>query len=70
MGVPKAEFEHAHIHDVHIPEWITWTPMLLLIVALGIVPGLLFHTTDGAVRRATSAIPPAQTAVAQQAPSP
>jgi NADH-quinone oxidoreductase subunit M len=70
MGVPKAEFEHAHIHDVHIPEWLTWTPMLLLIVALGVVPGLLFHTTDGAVRQATNAIPPAQTAVAQQAPSP
>src|SRR5882757_4399800 len=38
FGVPKAEFEHAHIHDLHVPEWIAWTPMLILIVILGIVP--------------------------------
>ncbi len=70
MGVPKTEFERSHIHDVHVPEWITWTPMLLLIVALGVFPNILFHTTDGAVQRTTAQIPPAQTAVAQPAPSP
>ena len=31
--------------------------MLLLIVALGMFPNILFHTTDGAVHRATSADP-------------
>ena len=54
FGVPKLEFEHAHIHDVHVPEWIAWVPMLLLIVALGVYPHLLFRMTDGAARAATS----------------
>ena len=43
FGVPQAEFEHAHIHDVHVPEWIAWVPMLLLIVALGVFPHLIFR---------------------------
>src|SRR4051795_7064543 len=46
MGKVKPEFEHAHIHDVHVSEWIAWTPMLLLIVALGLYPQLLFKMTD------------------------
>ena len=46
MGKVKPEFEHAHIHDVHVSEWIAWAPMLLLIVALGLYPNLLFKMTD------------------------
>ncbi len=49
FGTPKPEFENAHIHDVHVPEWIAWTPLLVLIVVLGIYPNLLFSVTDGAV---------------------
>ncbi len=49
FGAVKQEFEAAHIHDVHGPEWIAWTPLLLLIVALGVYPNLLFKITDGAV---------------------
>ena len=49
FGTLKPEFENAHIHDVHVPEWIAWTPLLLLIVVLGIYPNLLFSVTDGAV---------------------
>ena len=48
MGTPKPEFEDAHIHDVHVPEWIAWSPLLLLIVALGVYPDLIFRVTDGA----------------------
>jgi len=29
-----------------VSEWIAWTPMLLLIVALGLYPQLLFKMTD------------------------
>ena len=29
MGKVKPEFEHAHIHDVHVSEWIAWAPLLL-----------------------------------------
>ncbi len=46
MGKVKPEFEHAHIHDVHRPEWIAWAPLLLFIVALGLYPQLLFKMTD------------------------
>jgi len=49
FGTPKPEFERAHIHDVHVPEWIAWTPLLLLIVVLGLFPNILFSVTDGAV---------------------
>jgi NADH-quinone oxidoreductase subunit M len=49
FGAPKAEFENAHIHDVHTSEWLAWTPILLLIVVLGIYPNFLFDVTDGAV---------------------
>jgi NADH-quinone oxidoreductase subunit M len=69
FGVPKAEFEHAHIHDVHVPEWIAWVPMLVLIVFLGIYPHSLFRVTDGAVQQSTQQIPAAPATVAQ-APSP
>ena len=55
FGLPKAEFEHAHIPDVHGPEWLAWTPLLILIVALGIFPSLLFEVTDGAVQQVTAA---------------
>jgi NADH-quinone oxidoreductase subunit M len=49
MGKVKPEFENLHVHDVHGPEWIAWTPMLILIVVLGIYPDLLFKVTDPAV---------------------
>jgi NADH-quinone oxidoreductase subunit M len=56
FGVPRPEFEHAHIHDLHVPEYLAWAPLLILIVALGVYPHLLFHVTDGAVRTVTSGI--------------
>jgi NADH-quinone oxidoreductase subunit M len=46
MGKVKPEFENAHIHDVHVSEWIAWVPLLGLIVALGIYPQLIFKMTD------------------------
>ena len=50
MGKVPEEWEGAHIHDVHMPEWIAWTPLLLLILALGIFPGAIFNITDDAVQ--------------------
>ncbi|MDZ4825350.1 MAG: NADH-quinone oxidoreductase subunit M [Actinomycetota bacterium] len=49
FGTPKAEFADAEIHDVNAFEWTAWLPILLLIVALGIFPNLLFGVTDDAV---------------------
>jgi NADH-quinone oxidoreductase subunit M len=50
FGEPTEEFaDDPHIHDVELPEWIAWAPMLVLIVVLGIYPNLLFSVTDPAV---------------------
>jgi NADH-quinone oxidoreductase subunit M len=49
FGTPKDEFKDAHIHDVSQAEWIAWLPLLLLIVALGCYPNLLFKLTDSSV---------------------
>src|SRR5919202_867863 len=40
FGVVKPEFEKSHIHDLHVPEYIAWVPLLVLIVVLGIAPGI------------------------------
>ena len=49
FGNVKSEFEHEHIHDVHVPEYLAWAPMLVLILGLGIVPNLIFRQTNGPV---------------------
>jgi NADH-quinone oxidoreductase subunit M len=50
FGVPKEEFANdPHIHDVSPLEWVAWTPLLVLIVVLGIFPNLIFGVTDDAV---------------------
>jgi NADH-quinone oxidoreductase subunit M len=46
MGNVKPEFENAHIHDVHVSEWIAWVPLLGLIIALGVYPQLVFKMAD------------------------
>jgi NADH-quinone oxidoreductase subunit M len=56
FGTPKEEWKDAHIHDMHVPEYIAWVPLLLLIVALGVYPNLLFRVTNGAVTHAVSAL--------------
>ena len=56
FGVPSEEFEHAHIHDVHVPEYLAWVPLLFLIVLLGILPGIMFHVTDAPVQSVFAAI--------------
>ena len=56
FGKVNAEFEHAHIHDVHVSEWVAWAPMLALIVALGIYPNLMFKITDPAVTHMVNGI--------------
>jgi NADH-quinone oxidoreductase subunit M len=49
FGAVPSEFAGAHVHDVEAPEWISWTPLLLLILALGVYPNLIFRVTDGSV---------------------
>jgi NADH-quinone oxidoreductase subunit M len=50
FGTPTEEFaSDPHIHDVETPEWIAWTPLLILIVVLGFVPSIIFDVTNPAV---------------------
>jgi NADH-quinone oxidoreductase subunit M len=56
FGTVRTEYEDAHIHDVHMPEWIAWTPMLVLILVFGIFPGLIFDLTDAAVQAVTQGV--------------
>jgi NADH-quinone oxidoreductase subunit M len=56
FGVPKAEFQDAHIHDVSSFEWGAWIPILVLILVLGLFPNIVFHATDEAVTPVTNAI--------------
>ncbi|MBW8826971.1 MAG: NADH-quinone oxidoreductase subunit M [Acidobacteria bacterium] len=56
FGNPPEEFADHHIHDVHGPEWLAWTPMLAGIVVLGVLPGLLLNITNPAVMAAFSRI--------------
>ncbi len=54
FGKPNPALGNPHaIHDVHVPEWIAWTPLLVLILVLGIYPNLLFEITNGAASRIT-----------------
>jgi NADH-quinone oxidoreductase subunit M len=49
FGTPKEEFEKVRIKDLHLTDYIAWTPMVVGIVILGIYPGFVFKITDGAV---------------------
>lgn len=50
MGSPSEEFaEDPHIVDTNREEWLAWSPLLVLILLFGLVPGLIFNTTDPAV---------------------
>ncbi len=46
FGVPTEEFEDEAIPDVHVPEWIAWVPMLVLILVIGVYPNVVFRVTD------------------------
>jgi NADH-quinone oxidoreductase subunit M len=46
---PSKHHGDEHIHDMHVSETIAWAPLIVLIVALGVYPGLMFKATDDAV---------------------
>ena len=50
FGTPTEEFANdPHIHDVKTTEWLAWTPILVLILVFGFMPGLIFDVTNPAV---------------------
>jgi NADH-quinone oxidoreductase subunit M len=63
MGEPSAQtvghaddgHGHSDIHDVNAFEWAAWTPLLIAILVLGIVPKLLLDLSDPGVQLITEA---------------
>jgi NADH-quinone oxidoreductase subunit M len=49
MGTVPEEWRDAPFPDVVAAEWVSWVPLLVAIVALGIFPRLIIGVTDGAV---------------------
>jgi NADH-quinone oxidoreductase subunit M len=50
FGEVKDEWKDHHISDMHWPEYVAWTPLLALIVALGVYPNALFGMMDESVK--------------------
>ena len=54
MGVVPEKFASGTgVFDVHRLEWISWTPLLLLIVVGGLYPALVTNVTTAAVENLT-----------------
>jgi len=48
-GHGPADDHGSDIHDVNLPEWIAWTPLLVGIVVFGVYPQFMFKLFDPAV---------------------
>ncbi|MEX0591899.1 MAG: NADH-quinone oxidoreductase subunit M [Nitriliruptoraceae bacterium] len=49
LGNPSEKWAAEPLDDVMRIEWVSWTPLLILIIALGIFPVLIFGVQDAAV---------------------
>ena len=49
LGEPNAEWLGHDFHDADRYELAAWVPLIILIVAIGVFPDLVFGATDGAV---------------------
>jgi len=49
MGTLPERWREAALPDIVTVEWVSWVPLLLAIVALGVFPRLILGVTDGAV---------------------
>jgi NADH-quinone oxidoreductase subunit M len=49
MGTLPERWRESTLPDVVPVEWVSWVPLLLAIVALGVFPRLILGVTDGAV---------------------
>jgi NADH-quinone oxidoreductase subunit M len=56
FGTPTDEFERTKISDMHLTDYIAWTPILVMIVVLGVYPNLIFDMTDEAVTHSLVAL--------------
>jgi len=49
FGEPKSEWDDHHFHDVDRYEMAAWVPLIIVIVAIGVFPRLVFGPTNDAV---------------------
>jgi len=49
LGVPSAEWDSHALIDTDVYELTAWVPLMVLIVAVGVFPKLVFGATNGAV---------------------
>ena len=55
LGVVKEKWaKDPDIDDVRTIEWVTWAPLLVAILALGVWPRAILDTTNDAVTALTS----------------
>jgi NADH-quinone oxidoreductase subunit M len=50
MGFLPERWKEHPLRDMVAVEWVSWLPLLVLIVALGVFPRLVFGMSDDAVR--------------------
>jgi NADH-quinone oxidoreductase subunit M len=55
FGTPTEEFADEPIADIQTAEYVAWVPLLVLILALGVYPAIIFGVTDDAVQVAVKA---------------
>jgi NADH-quinone oxidoreductase subunit M len=51
LGRVSDQFAGKPLNDVQTLEWVSWAPLLALILAAGIYPKLILGVTDGAVQK-------------------
>ncbi len=49
LGRPSARWADVELSDVMAVEWIAWTPLLVIILAMGVYPRLIFGVQQAAV---------------------
>ncbi|MFB3098943.1 MAG: NADH-quinone oxidoreductase subunit M, partial [Acidimicrobiia bacterium] len=49
FGKPSGEWVSAQLKDVDTYEWIAWAPLVILIIAIGVYPKIVFGATNDAV---------------------
>ena len=49
FGEPSDEFAGETFEDVDTAEWLAWTPLIVLTIAVGLFPALIFNATNDAV---------------------
>jgi NADH-quinone oxidoreductase subunit M len=50
MGLLPERWKESAFRDIFAVEWLAWVPLLVLVIALGVFPRLVFGMSDEAVR--------------------